>query len=389
MKAFRLLCVAVFSLIIGLAASAWSAEPPAGAQTGPKKAEFEKTFAQWKTLLNDLRNLRDEYRKASAEKRPEIETRYNGLLEKGQELQPKVLEAAKDAYREDPKSAKDAAEFVLASLFFRCQSDAFEEALSLGKFMLDNHCDDLGLHGWAGVAAFCTGDFVLAETELKLAAAANVFEKMGDEFAQLGPMMLAEIPFYKQAGQKEEQLRAAEAKANDLPRVLLKTSKGDIEVELFENEAPNTVANFISLVEKGFYNGTPFHRVLPMFMAQGGDPTGTGKGGPAYTIPCECYRPDARVHFRGTLSMAHAGRDTGGSQFFLTFRPTHHLDGKHTVFGRVVKGMDVLAKIQRRDPERPEGPQPDKIDEAKVLRKRNHPYEVKKTAKATGPDLKQ
>jgi len=140
------------------------------------------------------------------------------------------------------------------------------------------------------------------------------------------------------------------------------------------------VANFISLVEKGFYNGTPFHRVLPQFMAQGGDPTGTGGGGPGYTIPCECHQPNARVHFRGSLSMAHAGRDTGGSQFFLTFRPTHHLDGQHTVFGRVIKGFDVLAKLQRRDPERPEGPEPDKIVEAKVLRKRNHPYEPKKSA---------
>jgi cyclophilin family peptidyl-prolyl cis-trans isomerase len=119
-----------------------------------------------------------------------------------------------------------------------------------------------------------------------------------------------------------------------------------------------------------------------MFMAQGGDPTGTGTGGPGYTIPCECYRPDFRVHFRGSLSMAHAGRDTGGSQFFLTFRPTRHLDGQHTVFGRVVKGMDVLAKIQRRDPDNPQGPEPDKIVEAKVVRKRSHPYEPKKTAKA-------
>lgn len=381
MKAFRFAQLAVFVLMVGLVASAWSAEPPAGAQPGPKKAEFEKTFTQWKALLSDLRNLRDEYRKAPAEKRPEIEKRYNELLEKGQELQPKVLESAEAAYREGPKEAKDAEEFLLGSLFFRCESDDYEKALPVAKVLLDNRCEEPAVHGWAGLAAFCVGDFATAERELKLAADANVFAKMGGEFGRMGPMMLSEIPFYKQAGQKEEQLRAAEAKANDLPRVLLKTSKGDIEVELFENEAPNTVANFISLVEKGFYNGTPFHRVLPTFMAQGGDPTGTGSGGPGYTIPCECYRPDARVHFRGSLSMAHAGRDTGGSQFFLTFRPTHHLDGKHTVFGRVVKGMEVLGNLQRRDPEKPEGPQPDKILEAKVLRKRNHPYEVKKTAK--------
>ncbi|NLX94993.1 MAG: peptidylprolyl isomerase [Rhodopirellula sp.] len=164
-----------------------------------------------------------------------------------------------------------------------------------------------------------------------------------------------------------------------MPRVLLKTSKGDIVVELFENEAPNAVANFISLVEKGFYNGLTFHRVLPAFMAQGGCPIGNGSGGPGYQIPCECYQPNHRLHFRGTLSMAHAGRDTGGSQFFLTFVPTTHLDGKHTAFGRVIEGMGVLGEIQRHDPEDPNSPDPDKILEAKVVRKREHQYEVKKT----------
>jgi cyclophilin family peptidyl-prolyl cis-trans isomerase len=171
--------------------------------------------------------------------------------------------------------------------------------------------------------------------------------------------------------------RKAEAAADDLPRVRLSTSRGDVVVELFENEAPNTVANFISLVEKGFYDGTPFHRVIAGFMAQGGDPTGTGTGGPGYTIACEVDAPDARQHFRGTLSMAHAGRDTGGSQFFLTFRPTDHLDGKHTVFGRVIEGFDVLPKLMRTtdDQGRPvAGVQPDTIVKAEVLRKRNHPY---------------
>ena len=163
--------------------------------------------------------------------------------------------------------------------------------------------------------------------------------------------------------------------------MLIKTNKGDIEVELFENEAPNTVANFITLVEKGFYNGLTFHRVLPAFMAQGGDPKGDGTGGPGYSIPDECNRPNHRLHFRGSLSMAKAARpDSGGSQFFITFVPTSHLDGKHTVFGRVIKGFDVLAKIQRRDPEdKGDIPDPDKIIEAKVLRKRPHEYAVKKT----------
>ena len=185
----------------------------------------------------------------------------------------------------------------------------------------------------------------------------------------------------------EMTLRAAEAEADDLPRVKIKTSAGDLFIELFENEAPNTVANFLSLVEKGFYAGTPFHRVIPEFMAQGGDPTGRGTGGPGYVIPCETDQPNARQHFRGSLSMAHAGKDTGGSQFFLTFRPTEHLDGKHTVFGRVIEGFDVLPKIHRtQSPDgRPiPGIKPDAILEAEVVRKRPHEY-----APQTLPDVKK
>ncbi|MHC4403606.1 MAG: peptidylprolyl isomerase [Planctomycetota bacterium] len=166
-----------------------------------------------------------------------------------------------------------------------------------------------------------------------------------------------------------------------MPRVLLKTSKGDVVVELLENEAPQAVANFVSLVESGFYDGLAFHRVLPGFMAQGGCPKGDGTGGPGYNIYCECHAANHRKHFRGSLSMAHAGRDTGGSQFFLTFLPTSHLNGRHTVFGRVIKGFEVLEKLQRRSPSDP-GPKPaDKIVKAQVLRKRDHAYEPTKVGR--------
>lgn len=140
----------------------------------------------------------------------------------------------------------------------------------------------------------------------------------------------------------------------------------------------------MSLVEKEFYDGLTFHRVLAGFMAQGGCPTGDGSGGPGYKIYCESYKENHRNHFRGSLSMAHAGRDTGGSQFYLTFVPTIHLDGKHTVFGRVIEGLDVLAELQRTEPGKEEKGQPlakpDKIISAKVIRKRPHPYLPKKVA---------
>lgn len=371
----------VLLVCLGIALGPWPSHGADSAAPGPKRVEFERLFSDWKKLLGELRDLRDRYREAQPAQRPPIEQRYNELLQKGQQMQPKVMEAAEAAFREDPRSTKEAAEFLLGAIYLGCRDDQYEEALRVAKLLLDHQHPEPMLHAWAGVAAFCAGEFDLAAEHLKRAQERNLFDRLGGDFPRLAPMMLAEIPFYKEAWAKEQSVRSAEAKADDLPRVLLQTTKGDIEVELFENEAPNTVANFISLVEKGFYNGTPFHRVLRQFMAQGGDPTGTGAGGPGYSIPCECYQANYRVHFRGSLSMAHAGRDTGGSQFFLTFRPTHHLDGKHTVFGRVIKGMEVLGKLQRRNPDDPDAPEPDKILQAKVLRKRNHPYEPKKVAK--------
>jgi cyclophilin family peptidyl-prolyl cis-trans isomerase len=196
---------------------------------------------------------------------------------------------------------------------------------------------------------------------------------------QLATTCANSLDNYRELWAKESELRAAEAKADDLPRVKLTTSKGEIVIELFENEAPQSVANFITLVKQGFYDGSPFHRVLPKFMAQGGAKDDEGQGGPGYTIRCECYRPGYRNHFRGSLSMAHAGRDTGSSQFFLTFVPTPHLNGRHTVFGRVIEGIDVLADLQRRSTmHQPNPPAADRILKAEVLRDRGHEYSFEK-----------
>ena len=126
---------------------------------------------------------------------------------------------------------------------------------------------------------------------------------------------------------------------------IIETEKGTIELELFEEDAPNTVANFEKLIEEGFYDGLTFHRVIPNFVIQGGCPNGNGTGGPGYTIKCET-EGNPNKHGTGALSMAHAGKDTGGSQFFITHSPQPHLDGVHTVFGHVIgDGMDVVNKI--------------------------------------------
>ncbi len=138
----------------------------------------------------------------------------------------------------------------------------------------------------------------------------------------------------------------------DFAYAIIQTNKGDIKVKLYPEETPNTVANFVFLANDGFYDNLTFHRVIPGFVAQGGCPHGTGTGGPEWKIACECDK-NTHKHQKGTLSMAHAGRDTGGSQFFICFAPQPHLDGLHTIFGDIVAddetSFEVLSNIKQND----------------------------------------
>lgn len=135
-----------------------------------------------------------------------------------------------------------------------------------------------------------------------------------------------------------------------MKKAIIHTPKGDMKIEFYHADAPNTVANFIKLAEKGYYNGLSFHRVIPDFVIQGGCPDGTGAGGPGYKIDCELTGGN-QFHDRGVLSMAHAGRNTGGSQFFICHsrRNTAHLDRNHTCFGKVVEGLEVIDAIRQGD----------------------------------------
>jgi cyclophilin family peptidyl-prolyl cis-trans isomerase len=152
--------------------------------------------------------------------------------------------------------------------------------------------------------------------------------------------------------QELKEYNLSEEELNKLQWAQVSTAKGDIWIKLFPEEAPNTVANFAHLANTGFYDNLIFHRVIPGFMAQGGCPTGTGTGGPDWAIRCETDK-NTSIHRRGTLSMAHAGPDTGGSQFFITFVATPHLDGVHTVFGAIeeddVDSFAVLDSIEGND----------------------------------------
>jgi len=267
----------------------------------------------------------------------------------------------------EPVSTSDLPEEIrtVAELVAR---DEYELALEAAQSLLDDGFQHNALYELAGTAAFATHDFDKAKHYL----AAVREDDFGSPAAK---RLIHEVDDYKRLWRTEQELRRKEAAADDLPRVRLRTTKGDIVVELFENEAPDTVGNFVRLVEQGFYDGLSFHCVLGGFGAQGGCAGADGTGGPGYNIYCESYGDDYRKHFRGTLAMAHAGRDTGGSQFFIAFRPIPHLNGKHTAFGRVIEGMEVLKKLQRIDPDADGSkPEADKIIKAEVVRRRDHEY---------------
>ena len=140
---------------------------------------------------------------------------------------------------------------------------------------------------------------------------------------------------------KGQRVQLAPAKA----RLVVTTEKGEFEIELYNDDAPLTSANLFNLARRGFFRGLSFHRVVPDFVAQGGDPRGDGNGGPGYTIRCEYHRPYAR----GVVGMALSGKDTGGSQFFVTAAPQPHLDGRYTAFGEVMKGQEVVDALLEGD----------------------------------------
>ena len=373
-----LLIAGVFYLSLACNLPQGVAEPPAETKKEEPNSSAKKTDADFiqaqeelKKLVGELTALQAEYQQPNADK-ISIESKFNATRDKARKAALKLEQSASAAVLANPENA-EACAVVRDVLQSAMQADDPKKTLTLVKTLNDAGKANEEILLTGATAAMITSELDLAAKFLKAAKDAGMSTDKIDSLQKA-------IEHERPKVDAEMAVRATEEKADDLPQVKIKTTKGTIVVELFENEAPNTVANFISLVESHFYDGTPFHRVIPQFMAQGGDPTGTGTSGPGYTIECECELPNARKHFLGSLSMAHAGKDTGGSQFFLTFRPTEHLDGRHTVFGRVIEGFDVLPKITRT-----EGPQArstqDKIVSAEIIRKRDHVYEPKTTQK--------
>ncbi|WP_315851165.1 peptidylprolyl isomerase [Calycomorphotria hydatis] len=338
----------------------------------PKSAveTWQELKVRRESIVKELATLRSSFATAPPADRLEIAQKFRTLAnEYNQEVGPNFVAAAEAAFAEEPTLVEAGEMAAQAAL----GEGRYQDASNFAEKVLAQDADSAAAGNAYGVSNFALHNFEKADEVLSGLAAKGQLDQQGERFAEPASE-------YGEFWNREQKLRAAQAALGaeqQLPQIELITTKGRIVCELFEEEAPNTVANFVSLIESGFYNGIQFHRVIPNFMIQGGDPltlndnpSDDGTGGPGYNIDCECYAANARKHFRGTLSMAHAGKDSGGSQFFITHLPTHWLNANpkaqsgHTAFGRVLEGFDVLDSIKPGD----------KIESAKVLRKRNHEY---------------
>lgn len=354
------------------------ADKPADAEKPAEDthAKWEKLSARKKEIAVKLAELTKQFQAAPVEEKRQIRDQYQKLIDEFLlDISPEMTKLAGQVYEADPENI-EAAEFLMQDAWNR--NDYPQVVKVADKMIADGHLTNTTLN-LGGSAHYAEHNFEKAVELLTQAKTRNALSR------ETGSQYFDAAKEYIDLWKAEQAIREKEANAPEgelLPRVELQTNKGKILVELFENEAPNTVANFISLVENKTYDGIKFHRVLPNFMIQGGDPNSKdddpandGQGGPGYTIKCECYKDDARMHFAGSLSMAHAGKDSGGSQFFITHLPTRHLNPNndtpynHTVFGRVVEGLDVVRSIEKDDV----------IEKATVIRKRDHEYKPETT----------
>ena len=373
MFAIRLLAALfLFMTAVGYRAPVF-AEDEGKSQDAQAAVSFAELKKQLDGALVEVRARRAEYKAATdAEPRATQRAAYRESLKQADVLMADLEVAAEREYAEQPTHHGPLVEFLMNVMKKDISKDAYERPVRISKLLIAGGVHRPDLHEVAGAAFFVTGDIDEGERHLQAARREGGLGELGVKYVDQGG-------HYRKLWQEEKKFRAAEAKADDLPRVKIETKRGDLVVELFENEAPNTVANFIHLVEQKYYDGLTFHRVLPHFMAQGGQKVEGDRVGPGYTIECECLtQPVHRKHFRGSLSMAkRTPPHTGSAQFFLTMTPTTHLDGAHTVFGRVIEGLDVLSKLRRRNPQNPAAKAGDTIVRMTVLRKREHPYEPK------------
>jgi cyclophilin family peptidyl-prolyl cis-trans isomerase len=380
-KAIRARCIFVAVVMISLLASPPLMSRGDDGENNRSSApvpSYDDALIEWRQTLKSLFRLKAAHAVSSLVERPELIDRWLAANDAHFRALENIHLAGAAAYTAATTRPAKLEQFLLQLMHHDIQNGRYQWAYQLGNHLRDAGCKAPGLEYSFGVAAFASNHYPEAKTALEQSVGSG-------QTPQTGAKYLAVVDQYIRFWQEELAIREKEAMAGDLPRVVLHTTDGDIVLELFENEAPETVGNFISLVETGFYDGQTFFRVTRGFVAQTGSPTGTGEDGPGYSIYCECFKPNYRKHFGGSVAMAKFSAkngpptpDSAGSQFFINFQPSPHLNGQFTVFGRVIEGMGVVTRLQPQSDEdekkNEELIRPDRVISAKVLRKRDHEY---------------
>lgn len=317
----------------------------------------------WKQTLENTQDAQN------AQNIEVIHSQIRILDEKIHALYHQTLDSIGPAWRQDPKNSR-VVRYMFSLLAAALDGDQYEAAYTIAREMMSQKLyeDESILYEMAGISAFMMNRFDVARLCFNEALQKETLTRTGNVYNEL-------IPYYTQAWKTELALRRQDSVKGDLPRVAVQTTKGNFEIELFEDSAPNTVANFLTLAEKGFYDNNDFSLVLPGFKAQ------VGSSSPGYTIADEFGRPDDRKIFRGSVGLFHGDKpNSGGAQFFITLVPVPQMDGKYTVFGRVVKGMDVVSSLERTR-ETDGGAKSDKILRIRILNRRDHVYAPEKLNK--------
>jgi cyclophilin family peptidyl-prolyl cis-trans isomerase len=339
----------------------------------PAVADFQKLQENWRRCSLRLQELKALFEVSNPAQRSKIRADMAAAVDDANTALVQMLPALEAAYEAQPKDR--ALTDLMASIArLGFDGDRYEIVMPLAKLLARDFPDKASVQNLAGLTAY----------ELVNLKEAQAYLERAKELGGLGPRdervverLLENMPQRQSLVDAEMARRAEESRLNNLPRVKLQTSRGDIVVELFEDDVPNTVASFVGLVEDGFYDGLEFFRVDNGFGAMTGSPSNDGTGGPGYEIERETGARGPRPLLRGTLSMIPLTERTNGSQFLITLRSANveRLEGKQTVFGRVVEGMDVVERLHRVDVRGPARLfDPDRILEATVLRKRDHKY---------------
>ena len=356
-----------------------------GAQGGQRQITYFDIVMAIQNNESEINRLFSSLPIGFPEKQKEHLAKVDELKAKNEKLKSMLDMAAVQAYKNDPKNNVRAGQIIYQQMLHKMSPNDFEThfdprgALEIAAVLLKSglgtgekpgevRFQDVAYQAFR--ASYAIQDFSRAELMLN---------KIAEQDIKIRPAIYKTLSQTRERWQRELKIQRLEGITDDLPKVKFETTKGDFVVELFENHAPETVGNFIDLVEKKFYNDMTFFLVRPGEYAQTGCPNGDGSGDAGYQIPCECYREQIRHVFTGVLCMATNGRerDTGGSQFFISHQTNEKWDGRYTAFGRVKEGMDVVYKLQTVDKTQadPAEIEPSKIIKATVLWKRDHKYE--------------